>query len=631
MDENYNYKKRPLESFSTTAQEFPSIDTCLQGMKSILTNSTKQLADLMQLSPDAKRNAIQVVRTLWLAYLRAWSDAAEYYGEKHPTIRFSFRDYFLTTRAKLVRRYIAHVIESNPNNDPNKEEHNEDHFKDTNVGKTKHNIKYEDDKSPMGRKRKRTDTVQQDKDEKEYNSNGEWNTSPEEKLWSLNQLCYRKTSFTNMLQLYLGRKRRKGWKEAALSIVPSMQMVTALLWLAVVNGTGLSSCQICDWIRSGDLPLMDAYRHLLNNQQQTKLQLCASFFQMNYPPSPQTIEDFAVVLSVACRCKENNENGERMGGVHYKNTKSIPIWTIESLPTMIAATVLKVGFDQTVLDRTFALIGIDNQKNKKHASLMSKTESIVPVPSLPVPLVKPEAILRLNDIVAIIAIAYLINPQKLRSLQCYSFGNDTNSIPWNESQLSYNPNIGSLQVYLEYAEKFVFQTGHVQKDTSNAEKFDPSVSLLPKLYWKTHRATQNNKANNNNIAELLYDNSSSDDDDNIENGNDNIQPVKVVAGSVLVPTKQQGYEMPYQYLSQQWKLVDDFPEMTNEYYSSGITYDYERMDKTNRDYLPPTSSSTIGNKSHNRDLVIQYLAYMTQLDHSDIKRKIEYLLNLRSK
>lgn len=618
-------EKRPLESYDTS-KELPDIDICLKGMKAVLANGTNRLTDLMNLSPEASRNAIHVVRELWLAYLRSWTDAAEFFGKKHPTMRFSFRDYFLSSREKLVRRYVAQNVQSNQKVH---EEDTEENIKDLNADESSQFAEMDNEESDArkGLKRKLTKEYHEDNDDAEMMVTPNPSTSLKSttfqqvknefcsdlqsekqldidintkgnKLFSVDQLRYLKTPISKMLQLYLGRKRLKGFKEAALSIVPSMRMVAALLWLAV-NGTGISSSQICDWIKSGEIPLMDAYRHLLKNKRQRDtLKFCEPFFQMNYPPSPKILEDLAAILAIACRLED------RKKGSKNESTQSIPIWPSESLPTVIASTVAKTGLDQTVLDRSLALVGIYNQKEKKISQIASldTIKNVIYFPTLPAPLVTPDAIVRMDDVVAIIAIACQLDPN-WRSLQCLSLGKDP-LIPWNESQLQ--PNGTSLESYLNYAEKFVFRTADQQEET-----FDETVSLLPKQYWEINRE---------------LDLSASDDESHRSevkrSSSEFVRPCRLVAGAVF--SKTESNFMPCNYERKKTKLINDNPQK-NIYFTSGFTYDFERMDKANRDWAPHTMSDP------KIDLLVQYLAYTTQLDSFCVLRKMDQFLNASKK
>jgi hypothetical protein len=106
-------KRQPLEELDKSVP-LPELETCLEGIQLILKTCAKRLAHLLGLQPLERKAMLKNVGKLWIAYLQAYADAAEYYGAMHSEFRFSLRDAFLAATHKymVIQNVTYHTAEA---------------------------------------------------------------------------------------------------------------------------------------------------------------------------------------------------------------------------------------------------------------------------------------------------------------------------------------------------------------------------------------------------------------------------------------------------------------------------------------------------------------------------------------
>lgn len=362
-------EKKPLDEFDTSVP-FPNLVTCLHGIQQVMKHCTERLCDLIGLSEETE-DVKETVQKLWVSYLRAWTDGAEFYGKLHPEIRFSLRDCFLPQQYKTkIMKHLSHkaaqVVRAELDGaSEEKKEESSSAILDT--------------KLPA-----RVDT-----DSESDGSDVEDDTMDHVSLSKdhVKTIRHFEPTYHNpkSLMWMYWNKGKRGRLESALVTLPSMNFVACLLWLAV-SRAGVTLNHVLTWIVNGALPLQNAFVHCLSNQEQEALTHVASFFRISKLPTideMETLTDKLVVacglksfahlhgmphaaLSAAARPNEPDAVASKDGETKEPSTISTEIRkrsdfsyvTPRSVPLLTARLVDDLGFGQDVLDRTLALMGI---------------------------------------------------------------------------------------------------------------------------------------------------------------------------------------------------------------------------------------------------------------------------------
>lgn len=268
-------ERKPLEEFDTS-KPLPNLVTCLHGIQQVMKYCIEPLCDLVGLSNETQV-VQETVQTLWMSYLRAWTDGAEFYGKLHPEIRFSLRDVFLPSpyKAKVLKHLsykAAQVVraELNANDDEEKKD------------------EAMDGKPPA------------------IETSDNNNASNHSSLLKGHQesIRYFESSYHNpkrLMWMYY-YKGKRGRLECALLALPSMNFVASLLWLAV-SRAGVTLNHVLQWIANGALPLENAFKHCLAQDEQQALTHVASFFRMSKLPTLEEVQNLTNKLVVACGVK----------------------------------------------------------------------------------------------------------------------------------------------------------------------------------------------------------------------------------------------------------------------------------------------------------------------------------------
>ena len=467
------------------------------------------------------------VKEIWLSYLRAWFDGAEFYGQRFQNVRFSFRDLFLSNYqvSYIVRRYIPHRIikekvqdesdlrmipdttQSTNNQNKQRNTHssdddefvpNPDEVEDDDVGVEEWDDGVNDtDRITNNNRKESTTTIARKTKKKKKNS------------------AIRLGAIQKVILQHGPRGRKRGYKEVALLLRPSMTMVAAIIHLAltkhpnnqctdVVKTTaGLTYLDVCDWINTGKLPLMTAYHRLLTSELQQKLYAVRSFFGINdhYPIHSSQLEHMSTQLCVACRLRvqpkvvedknrtnSNNsvlgsDGGDNNSGIMHsppnypavvQNNKSkvkgdaVRQWEMPNLPYILARFVAMAGLNQDVLDRTLQLIGYNTIATKR-----AKNGTVLHIPTI----ISADQLSRIDELFAILAIACQLDPHWRNWIYVISEGECALSIPWYDSEIRSIRNGPSFLQYLDFVNQHVLpENSNDHKHTINNSNI---VSLLP--------------------------------------------------------------------------------------------------------------------------------------------------------
>ena len=471
------------------------------------------------------------VKEIWLSYIHAWSIGAEYYGARYPQVRFCFRDLFVSNYqvSYMVRRYIPHRMIRNKE-EVNVTQTTPDTTHSSSSTSRRHIIKNEthdldEDEDEHDDVLDVTDSAYVEVNQAEAADDvadvNDTFQATKAKIAKKNS-AIRCGAIQKMIQHHGGRGRKlKGYKEVALLIRPSMTMVATILYLALTKHrhsnctnqvitlatAGLTYLDVCEWIQTGQLPLMTAYHRLLSISLQQKLLAVRGFFHLDHPIAPSQIEHMSTQLCVACRlriqpkivgmdsCPAVIQNPKKSKGDVVRQ------WEMPNLPYIMARFVATAGLNQEVLDRSLCLIGYTSIVNHSH-----KIQSI--------PIIIPALQLsRIDELLAIIAISCQFDPQ-WRDWIFMTPDRDSGTapiIPWNDSEIRLIRNGPSFHQYLHFVNQHVLPEYDNTHPNFNHNKH---ITLLPPKYIAAMKSLSNiHGTNQPTINTRLHINDNDDDDD----------------------------------------------------------------------------------------------------------------------
>lgn len=342
----FQQEKKPLQEYDTSTP-FPNLITCLHGIQRVMKHCIGPLCDLVGLS-DEKEQVEETVKSLWMSYLRAWTDGAEFYGKLHPEIRFSLRDYFLPTQYKTkILKHLSH--------------------------KAAQLVRAELDAGDEEKKDESSVADERGSDESEDDKGLNHSSLKKSHQETIRHFASTYHNPKSLIWMYWHRGKR-GRLESALISPPSMNFVACLLWLTV-SRAGVTLNHVLQWIANGALPLQNAFKHCLSEQEQQALIHVASFFRLTKLPALSQMESLADKLVVACGLKSfahlhgipaaadkpDTVVSSRDRGTTTSEIRKRPDFsyvTPRSVPLMAARFINDFGFRQEVLHRTLALMGI---------------------------------------------------------------------------------------------------------------------------------------------------------------------------------------------------------------------------------------------------------------------------------
>jgi hypothetical protein len=614
------------------------------------------------------------MKELWLSYLRAWADGAEFYGTMHPHVRFCFRDYFLGNHQanQLLRHHLVHqVVEA-----------------EAVAADSDHEdaVPPDNKKSSASRKHERS-LEESSSDEEDTGSATEDEGMPDVEIATEPNVGSRgRRTYPNKIRALAIREviqahtsfRRKGYKEAALYIRPSMTMVAAFVWLALTKHKGggsatvVTSHDVCRWIATGKLPLMAAFQNLLTRRLQHRLAPVAAFFRLEKPLDPSELEIMATNLCAACRFlihpkresdiddDSSSSTEEAATGkqappesavvVKLGNQPVIRFWSLSSLPRVMAQLVANAGLEQAVLDRTLIMAGFvledpsitmqkkpsmhsayDNSatgSKKGSTKVVDEVVSTTDPTKLPV-VVQAEQLARIDELLALIAIACQLDPQWRTWKYCRP-KEPSPAVPWNESQFRLLSNGQALNSYLDFVEQHVFPDG----DDDAIDEKNNRLSLLPQEYFDAVGSLPNERKLYKDAAVVVGNDDSSEAPKHLDV---TVRPCLLLAGG-QAPTEVEVTNLTHrrppnhievwhrQGKPKKPKKAPSEARRRNKKLDEMLLlpfHDFQRADRAASDWIPDNCPDA------HQDRLIQFLAFTANVDPESVRRTMFRMLDHR--
>ena len=457
-----NQERKPLEEYDKSTP-FPNLITCIHGIQEVIKYCIEPLCNLVGLE-DEMEQVKKTVQKLWMSYMRAWTDGAEFYGKLHPEIRFSFRDYFLPTTYKTkVIKHLSHKAAQTVRAelDMNQEEKKDDSMIEADAA---------------------TSVAIMGSDESDDEDPKDW-ILPKRHQQSIQHFAKRNHNPKSLMWMYWHYGKR-GRLESALITPPSMKLVACLLWLAV-SRAGVTLNHVLQWMANGAIPLQNAFAHCLSEQEQKALIHVAAFFRISKLPTLNEMENTANKLVVACGLKSFSQlhglppvAARRPEPIASKDTMTATIPTTDeikerpdfsyvtphSVPLLTVRLIDDLGFGKEVLYRSLALMGI----------LRDPPQDLW----LPAPLLGalPKNVATTAQVLAVIAVACRMTPGWETWVYPGPFGRDealksgraekatkrrraeaesSRFVPYNENNFQLLRNGPLVEGYLDYLEDVI--------------------------------------------------------------------------------------------------------------------------------------------------------------------------------
>lgn len=448
--------KKPLEELDSS-QPLPTVDTCVEAYQTILFECTERLLKLLDWHQrrDLRRSVHETVRTLWATYLRTWQHAAEHYAELYPKVRFCFRDYFLHSRHvamvydqvsyQAIAKIEKQLEEEGDNGDKNDED--ESSLDDSNKKKPRAK------RAPRKRKNAKqaaqvdessTSPSSSDSDSYDLDDENEpfVKKSKKQKPNEEDEGIERNQATVIMPDIAKAHNPFKPTgMEVALTIQPTMELASAFLFLATYRA-GVQAYQICRWINTGRIPLLNAFK-LLSDSEQEKLKPSEKHFSMEQTFPAQRLEWLATRLAAVCRLHRRSEYMEP------KFDYQIRFVTPTTAPVVAAQIVADMNLGQTVMNNCLALMGLPLPKAKDPDH--PKEEHRLPTAF---PLADPRILYKSDQVLVVVALACTLDPtwRQWNWVQPLESAKDR-FIPWREVQLQRVGNGAQAQDYIDFFEE----------------------------------------------------------------------------------------------------------------------------------------------------------------------------------
>ena len=388
----YNRKSRtrhrqPMTAYDK-ARPLPNLEECLEGYTTVIQGCIEAVCDILELEHYQAKIVEKAVRDMWLAFLKAWQEGAEFYNRYHPEVRISLRDAFLRLpglRSNVNRQLTHQAVERNKKKRKQGSDIVEDENEEDNVDEEVEEV-VEEERNPKKKQK------------------------PKVKYKAIPV-----ASLRSMLDMYM----RKGPKEAALRLHPTMSMVASLL-LTALSKLGVQAPHIAKWISTGKLPLLNAFKTIFDKDMQAKMDLISYHFRMDRVPTTEALEWQAKLLFVAAGREPR-------------------LITPASVPLLAARLVSDLKLENRILTTTLALLGHEPHHAVEEGEW------------LPVALEHLEDIKTRTHILAAIAVACKLNPAS--EIRKYRRDHD-HAIPWNDDQVSF---VQSPSAYIDFVYHHVLE------------------------------------------------------------------------------------------------------------------------------------------------------------------------------
>ena len=382
-------RRPPNETFDAS-KPLPSLEECLLAYTTVIQACLKSASKLLGLNKTQSIAVEVAVRQVWLAYLQSWQEGAEFYQKYHPEVRISLRDSFLSRpgyKSTLFRFLTNQALERLKKEGEEKQE--AQRGSDSDGGGTE---------------------------------SGDDVTSDEFNQQERPPLASRPKAFATLswlLKLY----KRKGPKEAALRLSLNMSTVASLL-LTALTKLGVTAPHLAKWISSGEIPLLNPYKVVLNEEMQSMVERVAYAFRMDRVPTTQVLEFQTKLLLISAG-------------------KSPTLITPASISLLTARLVSDLNLEPRILNMALALLGEKTQPTDEW---------------LPVALEGLQCVASRADILAAIAVACKLN----RGLELRKYGWDHGSIvPWNDEQVV---DVMNPSAYVDFVNNHVLAGRPLEQD-----------------------------------------------------------------------------------------------------------------------------------------------------------------------
>ena len=281
-----------------TSKPLPSLEECLKGFTTILRACLKSAIHILHLSKSHSIIVENAVRQTWLAFLQSWQDGAEFYKKYHPEVRISLRDSFLNRPG--YKRMLFRFLTNKALQRVRSEKNNKDESDSDNDAKHANFEKAECTKSESNEKQRKLRTY---------------------------------ATLPSLLNLY----RRKGPKEAALRLSLNMHTVAAFL-LSALSKLGVTAPHLAKWIGTGEIPLLNPYKTVFDEEMQSKMDAIAYAFRMDRVPTTELIEFKTKLLLISAG-------------------QPSTLITPASVPLLTKRLVSDLSLEPRILNITLALMG----------------------------------------------------------------------------------------------------------------------------------------------------------------------------------------------------------------------------------------------------------------------------------
>ena len=467
----FQNKKRKPYTFYDTSRRPPSLQQCLEGYQQVLKDCVRRIRDDILAdhnnnnnnSDDEDEDDDMVSRTLqdmettvkrlWLAYLRAWREAAEFYGKYHPEVRFSLRDSFL--RGQKSRSTVLSQLSWKAQTELEQEAKRKQPPASSRAKKrTKRTINQDsnDTDKEEGEDAKDADDEEADDSSDDDDDDNDESHNDHTRKKKLGRRRDTMSKVRQVVALY----RRRGRREMALLTTPNLLLVASFLCVPL-SRLGYTGWHVVEWIAQGRLPLLNAYACCLTPELRDALQPIHLFFRLERLPIPNGVECNARILlfiangggSAAVDDGDGNKKKKKKKKINNPLTSTM-LWIPSTVPLVMARMVSDTGLGQRVLDLAFALMGMDKpaspgDADRRFPLALSKA--------------RPELLNTKAKMVAVLLVACQLCP----GWETWRFGRRRRrtpstkaaNIPWNDAQVHRVDNLDEYVRYMEVSKLFI--------------------------------------------------------------------------------------------------------------------------------------------------------------------------------
>lgn len=354
-------------------RQLPELEHFIEAYFTLVEKATERslelLPDINMLgnNSDYKKNVIDDAKELFILYLERWNDAANYFMLRNPGLRISMRD-----------RLIPHVLPKKIQAQLVFNSEKGENLPDTNIfhaQKVERSKGTLDDLIPKRKPRTpRRVKFSNDLRESELTAEAQSKQNLQIKIKSKSGTKRKR----NQNEKSTKSLKPKCWRSKILGIDLNPQLVTAIVYLAHLGSrTGLTTNLLLAWAKDHEYNfILDAFSNLKKSQR-TLLNGSECSFIVSDLPDPREIDILASTL-LSCFDVKNRKPGDYLR-ILYKRNKAIDASIVErkrlvdindikppygsqrtffNVGMMALHFCIFLGLEQSVLDSTFALMGL---------------------------------------------------------------------------------------------------------------------------------------------------------------------------------------------------------------------------------------------------------------------------------